>query len=275
MANVLKMAKRQAIVGLLELKWSYRRISRELGVDRETVSRYAGLLAERKSKPAKPTPGSNPPDSSKPAIPAPGFGMLSLSDLANPVSGRPPGKASQCEPLREIIKGKLEIGLSAQRIYQDIVTEHGFGGSYSSVKRFVRRVGATTPLPFRRMEAEPGQEAQVDFGTGAPVIQDGKRRKTHVLRVTLSHSRKSYSEPVFRQTTENFIRVLENAFRYFGGVPRTLVIDNLKAAVTKADWFDPDLNPKVVMFARHYGTVILPTKPYTPWHKGKIESGIK
>ena len=62
---------------------------------------------------------------------------------------------------------------------------------------------------------------------------------------------------------------IENAFRALGGVPRTLVIDNLKAAVKNADWFDPDINPKVVEFARHYGTVILPTKPYTPRHKGK------
>ena len=66
----------------------------------------------------------------------------------------------------------------------------------------------------------------------------------------LSHSRKGYSEAVWRQTTENFIRCLENAFRYFGGVPQTLVIDNLRAAVTQADWFDPELNPKVVVFCR-------------------------
>ncbi len=91
----------------------------------------------------------------------------------------------------------------------------------------------------------------------------------------MSYSRKSYSEPVYRQTTENFIRALENAFRQFGGVPKTLVIDNLRAAVTKADWFDPDLNPKIVEFARHYKTVILPTKPYMPRHKGKVESGVK
>jgi hypothetical protein len=68
---------------------------------------------------------------------------------------------------------------------------------------------------------------------------------------------------------------LENAFHAFGGVPGTLVIDNLKAAVTKADWFDPDINPRIVAFARHYNFVILPTKPYMPRHKGKVESGIK
>jgi len=62
--------------------------------------------------------------------------------------------------------------------------------------------------------------------------------------------------------------------RSWGGVPRILVIDNLRAAVTQADWYDPTLNPVVEAFCAHYGTVILPTKPYTPRHKGKIERGI-
>ena len=97
-----------------------------------------------------------------------------------------------------------------------------------------------------------------------------RRRKTHVFRIVLIHSRKAYSEVIYRQTTENFVRCLENAFWYFGGVPRTLVIDNLKAAVTKADWYDPDINWKVRSFCEHYGVAILPTKPGTPRHKGKV-----
>jgi len=268
------MANIHAIIGLLEREWSYRRIARELDVDRETVARYDRLRHAR-SKPAIVAPGSGVPESSNPAISTAGSESL-LEDLVFvEASGRSPGRTSQCDPFSDLVKKKLDGGLSAQRIWQDLVSEYGFTGSYSSVKRFVRRLGAATPLPFRRMECEPGQEGQVDFGSGAWVLEDGKRRRPHILRITLSHSRKSYSEPIWRQTTENFIRSLENAFRAFGGVPKTLVIDNLKAAVTNADWFDPDLNPKVVEFARHYGTVILPTKPYTPRHKGKIEGGVK
>ena len=273
MANRLKMAKIHAIVGLLEQSWSHRRIARELGVNRETVARYDRLRRNR-SKPAIVTLGSEESKSSNPAISTSGSETL-LEDLVFIEAGLSPGRPSQCDPFRDLIKGKLDEGLTAQRIWQDLVAEYGFTGSYSSMKRFVRRLDATTALPFRRMECDPGQEAQVDFGSGALVIEDGKRRRPHILRITLSHSRKSYSEPIWRQTTENFIRSLENAFRAFGGVPKTLVIDNLKAAVTNADWFDPDLNPKVVEFARHYGTVVLPTKPYTPRHKGKIEGGVK
>jgi hypothetical protein len=125
------------------------------------------------------------------------------------------------------------------------------------------------------MECERGEEAQVDFGTGAWIEQpDGKRRRSHVFRIVLSFSRKGYCEAVYRQTAEDFIRCIENAFWHFGGVPQVLVIDNLKAAVKTPDWYDPDLNPKIQSFCEHYGVVILPTKPRTPRHKGKIESGV-
>ena len=97
----------------------------------------------------------------------------------------------------------------------------------------------------------------------------------HVFRIVLSHSRRAYSEATFTQTAEDFIRCLENAVWQFGGATKTLVIDNLRAAVAHPDWFDPELVPKLASFCRHYGTVILPTRPYTPRHNGKVESGVK
>jgi transposase len=167
----------------------------------------------------------------------------------------------------------LERGLSAQRIYQDLSEQAEV--SYYSVRRFVATLKAQQPLPFRRIETPPGEEAQVDFGSGARIVPgDGGRRRTHLFRIVLSHSRKAYSEVVYRQTTENFIRCLENAFWHFGGVPHTLIIDNLRAAVKKADWFEPELNPKVEAFCRHYGAVVLPTRPGMPRHKGKVEKGV-
>ena len=179
------------------------------------------------------------------------------------------GPESQCEPFHKVIEDKLQGGLSCQRIYQDLRDEYGFEGSYYSVRRFVKRLGENKLIPFRRMECMPGEQAQIDFGAGAPVVRpDGKRKRPHVFRVVLSFSRKGYSEVVYHQSTDNFIRCLENSFWHFGGVPRTLIIDNLKAAVKNADWYDPDIHPKIQSFCEHYGTVILPTKPYTPRHKG-------
>jgi transposase len=214
--------------------------------------------------------GSNPSAAAEPT----GTGGL-LRDAACFIDqGAAGGQPSQCERLRSVILGLWQQGLSAQRIYQDLVAEHGFGGSYYSVRRFVGKLGGREPLAFRRMECEPGAEAQVDFGSGAPVVDGSSRRRPHVLRVVLSHSRKGYSEVIFRQRTEDFLACLENAFWHFGGVPRTIVIDNLKAAVKHADWFDPELHPRILAFCEHYGTAILPTRPYMPRHKGKVERGV-
>jgi transposase len=311
MANRLNMAKTQAIEQLQALKWSQRKIARELGIDRGAVARHLREL-ESSSKAAIPPTGSSDPKAatfppspgtfsiradqagcvasdsdSKAAIPPTGSAGVAETNSAvqarsKPASpdgeakASPAGRRSQCETYREVIQAKLDQQLSAQRIWQDLVAEQGFTGKYDSVKRFVRHLIQRRPLPFRRMEVPPGEEAQVDFGTGAWVVApDGKRRKTYVFRIVLSYSRKAYSESTFTQTTDDFLRALENAFHAFGGVPKTLVIDNLKAAVAHPDWFDPELTPKVQSFCRHYGTVILPTKPYMPRHKGKVESGVK
>jgi len=255
--NQLTVSLQHSIATLAAKGWSSRKIARELDIDRQTVRRYR-LLED--SKPAISPPGSEDPCAPKPAI-----------EPAGSKVGRP----SQCAPWSAIIEQGLLAGLSAQRIYQDLVADHAFSGGYDSVKRFVRQLSLRVELPFRRMECAPGQELQVDFGLGAWVMEEGKRRRPHLFRAVLSHSRKAYSEVVWRQTGESFIRCLENAFRYLGGVPATVVIDNLKAGVLQADWYDPELNPKLEEFTRHYGTVLLPTKPAMPRHKGKIESGVK
>jgi len=263
MANQLGMAKTHSILTLHQQGWSHRRIAQTLGIHRHTVGRYI-FQARADSKSTTNLPAGSAAKST--TNPPAGSGQQHSASLSGPTSA--------CEPYREVILTKLELGLTAQRIYQDLTTEHGFASSYDSVKRFVRRLRHATPLPFRRMECEPGVEGQVDFGTGAPILDGNSRRRSHVFRVVLSHSRKGYSESAFRQTTDDFLLCLENAFWDFGGVPRTIVIDNLKAAVKYPDWYDPELNPKVQSFCEHYGTVILPTKPYTPRHKGKVERGI-
>lgn len=294
MANLLKMARIQAIFSLHAQGWSQRQIAHELGVDRGTVAKYL----RQRSCGAKPASAPTGSEASKPAT----FGALPALDpkpASAPIGGLPEpsdpkpasaptgsvavpdspvaaaqGPPSQCAPYRQSILAKLEDGLSIKRIHQDLAAE-GVTVHYDSLRRYVRRLGQIRPFPFRRMECEPGAEAQVDFGTGARVMSNGKLRKTNVFRIVLSHSRKGYSEATFTQTTDDFLLALENAFRHFGGVPKTLVIDNLKAAVAHADWFDPELTPKVQAFCKHYGTVILPTKPYMPRHKGKVESGVK
>jgi transposase len=287
--NRINVSLQQSIIALVERGWSKRRIARELQLDRATVTRQLLATANAATNPAH---GSGEAGLSKPATnpaqgaedqapnaatnPAHGAGEVAAANAAsNPAVGARPGPPSLCAPFAAEIEAAVAGGLSAQRIYQDLISEHGFGGGYSSVKQFVRRLTARSELPFRRMECEPGAEMQVDFGTGAWVVAEGKRRRPHLFRAVLSHSRKGYSEVVWRQDTETLIRCLENAFRAFGGVTATLVPDNLKAAVLWADWFDPELNPKLRDFCAHYGTALLPTKPAMPRHKGKVEAGVK
>jgi transposase len=278
-ANFIKMAIVQSILTLHAQGLSARQIARTLRISRGTVTRHLRRQGQTSSNgaiaPIDParvgaaSNGANAPTGLQPAA--------ASAESSPPATERAAvGPQSKAARWREFILQKHTEGLSARRIHQDLRDEPGTEEvSYDSVRRLLKRLGASRPLPFRRMECEPGQEAQVDFGTGARILMpDGKRRKTHVLRVVLSHSRKGYSEACFRQTAEEFLRVLENAFWHFGGAPRTVVVDNLKAAVLQADWFDPELNPKLQSFAQHYGTVILPTKPRTPRHKGKVERGV-
>lgn len=254
MANQLDMVKTRDIVALDKYGFSHREIARRLSVHRQTVSRHLRLNAESKSTPVPTGTAEVGQSKSTPA---------------------PAGSKSLCDPFRAVIEQKLRAGLTAQRIWQDLRIDADFEGGYDSVKRFVRTLSEAAPEAFRRMECAPGQEAQVDFGQGAWVRRErGRRKRPHVFRIVLSYSRKGYSESVWRQDTETFIRCLENAFRDFGGVPRTLVPDNLKAAVQEADWYDPTLTPKLEAFCRHYGTVLLPARPRTPRHKGKVESGV-
>ena len=298
------MEELHAIRCLLKKHWSNRRIARELGIHRETVARYKKLFQESDaakpsgsavgsgqaeiSKPAISITGLDNPQDPKPAISITGSVVGSISNPSISTTGSepmigipvhahsPPGRRSLCEEYHRIIVAYLENELDAVRIFQDLVNEHEFIGSYSSVRRYIRRLRKKGELPCRRFETAPGEEVQVDFGSGPTIeVQPGRRKKTWVFRMVLGNSRSGYSEAVHRQTTANFIRCLENAFRWFGGVPARVVIDNFKAAVSKADWYDPQLNPKLISFAEYYGFVIWPTRPYSPQQKGKIESGIK
>jgi transposase len=278
MSNRLSMSKIHSIEALHQSGHSNREIARLLSVDRGTVNAYVRRLqSQNRPDPQTPEPESSnkAPDARGQNRPNPQTG--SSDPVVKPLDVPPvrTGPRSLCDGYREQIEQKLEAGLSVQRILQDL-KEDGFEGSYHSVSRFVVALGKKTPLPFRRMETAPGEEAQIDFGVAAPVVMaDGKKRRPWLFRVLLSCSRKAYSEVVWHQTSDNFIAAIENSFHYFGGVPKTLVIDNLKAAVQRADWYDPDVHPKLQSFAAHYGTVFVPTKPYTPEHKGKVESSVR
>jgi transposase len=272
MSNVLKVSLQTTIYSLAQRGWSQRRIAKELGINRETVGRYLRL-----SKPAISITGFEDGQSPNPAISI--TGNLAEQRESNPaisIVGTGAGRRSRCEVFAEVITAKVEVGLSARRIYQDLVEQNAFTDSYQSVQRFVRKLKTAQPQRVWRMEARPGEEVQVDFGLGAPIWEGNRRRprRSWVLRMVLSYSRKAYSEAVLRQDTETFLRCLENGLRSFGGCPLLLNLDNMKSAVLKADWFDPEINPKLADFCQHYGMHVVPCRPGRPEHKGKVERSV-
>ena len=301
MGNVLSKEKQEQVIALGRLGWSLRRIEQATGVRRETAGDYlrsVGIALRSpggwgRKPPAKAatsvTTGSG---SSKPAIEVIiGFFGSTSADNSKPAievitgflpevrlpeqGGKRPSGAS--EAYRELIELELSRGRNAMGIYQDLVDEHGFTGGYQSVQRFVRKLrGAVSPEARVIIETRPGEESQVDYGTG-PMVRDpdsGKYRRTRLFVLTLGCSRKSVRLLVFRSSTRVWAELHEKAFRRLGGSTRIVVPDNLREGVLSPDIYDPRLNPLYRDVLAHYGVTALPCKVRDPDRKGKVESGV-
>ncbi len=246
------MTENQRILDLLALGRSPRAVARETGHSRTTVLEYgreAGILP-------------------RPA------GWQSRHERARSSAARM--RVSQCEPHRAFITGEVAKGRQALRIFHDLCEHHGYGGSYDAVKRFVRPMRVTHPKVSTRFETLAGQEAQVDYGEGALTLdpKTGKYRRPRLFIMTLGMSRHAFRKVVWRSSQEIWCRLHEEAFAFFGGVPETIRLDNLREGVRKADVYDPELNPLYAALLKHYRVVPLPCRPYQPDLKGKVESQV-
>jgi len=190
--------------------------------------------------------------------------------------GPPPAtNSSQVQPHCEQIRTSYLRRLSAQRIYQDLVEEYGYSGSYDAVKRYVRKLRKRHRRYFERLPHLPGREAQVDFGKSSCYVRHkGRYRRVWLFKMTLSCSKHAYEELVERQDVETFIRCHERGFLFFGGVPEIVTLDNLKSGVLRANLYEPELNPTYLAFAVHWGFAANPCIPRTPQHKGIVEKDV-
>ena len=276
MSNVLSDDKKQQVIALGKLGWSLRRIEQATGVRRETASAYlrtAGvevcLPGWRRRAPAKPAIQPTPDPGAKPAIQV-------TPDFIAPFL-RKPTVPSICEDYRELIEQALDRGRNGKAIWQDLVSEHRFTGSYEAVKRFVHKLrGPQRPKPAGIILTAPGEEAQVDYGSG-PMVRDaqsGKHRRTRLFVLTLGYSRKCVRLLTWRSSVRTWAELHEKAFRRLGGCPRVIVLDNLKEGVAVPDLYDPTVNPLFRDVLAHYGVAALPCRIQDPDRKGKVESGI-
>jgi transposase len=253
--NVLKPHLRITLATLLGQNHSQREIERVTGIDRKTIRAYqrAGLLA----------------DSNSPGV--------ATGDDQIPPPRPPTGSAtSRCESHREFIEAQLRLRRNATAIYQDLVDRFGFDGAYNSVKRFVAKIRIVEPRQFDRLEFAPGEEAQVDYGEGALTRVAGTQRyrRPRLFVMTLSYSRKSFRAVVWSSNKKVWAQLHEQAFRYFGGAPQYVVLDNLKEGVLSPDLYEPQINPTYQSMLAHYGVVADPARIRDPNRKGRVENAI-
>jgi transposase len=215
----------------------------------------------------------------------PDLEALRAAVLAHSPPKLPPQQTSSVALWRPQVEGWMREGVGPRAMFDRLRLEHAdFAGSYAAVKRLVRTIvrerGVQPAEVAVPVETEPGQVAQVDFGYAGPMWDPDTKtlRRAWVFVMVLGFSRHLFAQLVFDQKAETWLRLHVNAFASFGGVPRTVVPDNLKAAVVRAAFAvddDSELHRSYRELARHYGVQIDPTPPRAPKKKGKVESAVK
>lgn len=239
---------------------SERQIAIDIGLSRPTVHKYKVLAEEKGYLDVK-------------------RAMVEEQELLAELgpAAKPPKIPSSIEPYRNYVTSMLDQGVEMMAIWQRLRDEHGYRGSYSSLRRFVSHLNREKePESYTRVHTAAGEEMQVDFGYVGKLYdpKSGRIKNAYVFVATLGYSRHQYAEIVFDQKISTWIALHRRSFEYFGGIPKVVVPDNLKAAVKKVLVYDPILGEAYRRMAQHYGFLVRPTRPRTPEHKGKVENGV-
>jgi len=181
-------------------------------------------------------------------------------------------KCWKIDPFRVYLRERWELGVvNASRLFVEI-QKRGYAGGVTQVRAVVapwRSEGQERA--FVRFETAPGEQAQMDWGHFGN--WDGKRLYSFAL--TLCWSRMQYVEFTQRQDVETLLNCMVHAFEFFGGVPATVLTDNMKTVVLDRVDGQPRFHAKMLDFASYYGFVPRVCHPYRPQTKGKIESTIR
>ena len=260
-AERLSMRKLRELLRLrYEAKLSTRSIATSLGIGNGTVCDYLGRA--RAAKLTWPLPRELDEDAALTA--------LLFPEDAKALAERP-------EPDWAHVHAELKKkGVTKQLLWQEYLEAHPGGYQYS---RFCERYGrwlATSSVTLRQ-EHRAGEKCFVDFsGDGVQVVDaaSGEVRVAKLFVAVLGASNLTYVEPVFSEDVATWVGCHVRALEYFGGVTELVVPDNLKAGVTRAHRYEPDVNPTYADLARHYGFAILPARPRKPRDKAKAEVGV-
>ncbi len=164
---------------------------------------------------------------------------------------------------------------SARQLFQ-MISEEGYSGSYSTVKRYVNKVRPAEKKAFFKLNFTSGDAAQVDFGYCGSIPCDNTRRRLIVFVMVLCHSRYMYAEFIPCERTEHFLQSHFNAFQYFDGIPKRVIVDNCKCAVKQNRRHGEVVyNSQYLAFAKDCGFAPDACNPYSPNEKGIVENAVK
>jgi transposase len=184
-------------------------------------------------------------------------------------------RSSKLDPFKSRVVRLLESHpYSATQVFQRL-REEGYGGGFSILKDYVRKVRPLRKPAFLTLSFEPGECAQVDWGEYGTVNVGNTRRKLSFFVMVLCYSRLMYLEFTVSQTLEHFLNCHQNAFHYFGGVVKKVMLDNLKTAVLRRLIGEaPVFNPRYFDFSRHFGFEIVACNVGKGNEKGRVENGV-
>lgn len=184
-------------------------------------------------------------------------------------------RSSYFSSYKERIKALLDSDISRLRIWEILRDEQKSIKSYIALCSFIRRQFPKHKEAYVVQQTQPAEEAEVDFGyLGKIQTGDGTIKKIWGFVMVLCYCRYAFYGIAFDQSVATFIALHTAAFSFFGGIPKRIKYDNLKAAVLKNRRYDLELNETFLRFAGHCNFIIAPCTPYQPQQKGKVESGI-
>ena len=188
-----------------------------------------------------------------------------------------PRRTSQLDPYPGYIDGRLSDGLDNCVALLRELRGLGYQGGYSILKEYVKpRRRPRQPRATVRFETDPGEQAQVDWGSFAYEGQDGRKHRLWAFVMVLGWSRAIYVEFVRRADVATFMGCHLRAFEYFGGVPRRCLYDNAKVVVLGRDQEGrPECNRRMLDLSLRVGFEMRLCRPYRAQTKGKVGSGVE
>ena len=184
-------------------------------------------------------------------------------------------KASKLEPYKSYLLERIKEGCVNAVILYDEIAEQGYKGKFTILRDFMKKHREkATPMASIRYETPPGKQGQVDWGEFLLQQADGKHKKIFAFIMILGYSRNYYLEFTEDSKFDTLIGCHERAFAYFGGVPETILYDNMKTVVAHTHKSGIDKwNQRFLKFAEHQNFTPVRHRPYWPRSKGKVERG--